>query len=156
MKKEFPDSLFVVTGDHSNLFGSLNNTSLIHRDYTLRDTYCTVGLLQHPELTREMFKTQKGTHMSLMPTIIEAIAPKGFEYYAITPSLFETQSEVLVTPYQWMTDTMMGDVRMDFAESNTPSVEPVEIIRPVDNHEKEAMSWSLLTTWMIQHENDLF
>lgn len=51
---------------------------------------------------------------------------------------------------------MMGDVRMDFAESNTPSTEPVEIIRPVDNHEKEAMSWSLLTTWMIQHENDLF
>lgn len=92
IKKEFPDSLFVVTGDYSNLFGSLNSTSLIHRDYTLRDTYCTVGLLQHPELTREMFKTQKGTHMSLMPTIIEAIAPKGFEYYAITPSLFETQS----------------------------------------------------------------
>ena len=43
MKEAFPDSLFVVTGDHSNLFGSLNNTSLIQRDYTLRDTFCTVG-----------------------------------------------------------------------------------------------------------------
>ncbi len=156
MKKEFPDSLFVVTGDHSNLFGSLHNTSLIHRDYTLRDTYCTVGLLQHPELQSDMFTAKKGTHMSLMPTIIESIAPKGFEYYAITPSLFEEQPEVLITPYQWMTDTMMGDVRMDFAESNTPSTEPVEIIRPVDNHAQEAMNWSLLTTWMIQHENDLF
>lgn len=156
MKDAYPDSLFVVTGDHSNLFGSLNNTSLIHRDYTLRDTFCTVGLLQHPELEDNMIVTKKGTHMSLMPTIIEAIAPKGFEYYSITPSLFEEQPETLVTPYQWMTDTMMGDVRMDYCESNTPSSEPVEQIRPIDNHADEARDWTLLTTWLINHEKTLF
>ena len=156
MKEAYPDSLFVVTGDHSNLFGSLNNTSLIHRDYTLRDTFCTVGLLQHPELDSTMIATQKGTHMSLMPTIIEAIAPKGFEYYSITPSLFEEQPETLVTPYQWMTDTMMGDVRMDYGESNVPSIEPVESVRPIDNHADEARNWTLLTTWLINHEKILF
>ena len=156
MKDAYPDSLFVVTGDHSNLFGSLNNTSLIHRDYTLRDTFCTVGLLQHPELDNTMIATQKGTHMSLMPTIIEAIAPKGFEYYSITPSLFEAQPETLVTPYQWITDTMMGDVRMDYGESNIASSEPVEQIRPIDNHADEARDWTLLTTWLINHEKTLF
>ena len=156
MKDAYPDSLFVVTGDHSNLFGSLNNTSLIHRDYTLRDTFCTVGLLQHPELENTMIATQKGTHMSLMPTIIEAIAPKGFEYYSITPSLFEEQPETLVTPYQWMTDIMMGDVRIDYGESNIPSSEPVEQIRPIDNHADEARDWTLLTTWLINHEKTLF
>ena len=156
MKDAYPDSLFVVTGDHSNLFGSLNNTSLIHRDYTLRDTFCTVGLLQHPELDNHMIATQKGTHMSFMPTIIEAIAPKGFEYYSITPSLFENQPETLVTPYQWITDTMMGDVRMDYGESNKPSAEPVEQIRPIDNHADEARDWTLLTSWLINHEKTLF
>lgn len=156
MKDAYPDSLFVVTGDHSNLFGSLNNTSLIHRDYTLRDTFCTVGLLHHPELDNTMIATQKGTHMSLMPTIIEAIAPKGFEYYSITPSLFEEQPKTLVTPYQWMTDTIMGDVRMDYGESNIPSSEPVEQIRPIDNHADEARDWTLLTTWLINHEKTLF
>ena len=156
MNDAYPDSLFVVTGDHSNLFGSLNNTSLIHRDYTLRDTFCTVGLLQHPELDNTMIATQKGTHMSLMPTIIEAIAPKGFEYYSNTPSLFEEQPETLVTPYQWMTDTIMGDVRMDYGESNIPSSEPVEQIRPIDNHADEARDWTLLTTWLINHEKTLF
>lgn len=156
MKDAYPDSLFVVTGDHSNLFGSLNNTSLIHRDYTLRDTFCTVGLLQHPELEDNMIVTKKGTHMSIMPTIIEAIAPKGFEYYSITPSLFEEQPETLVTPYQWMTDTMMGDVRMDYGESNMPSTEPVEQVRPIDNHADEARDWTLLTTWLINHEKILF
>ena len=156
MQQLYPDSLFIVTGDHSNLFGSLNNTSLIHRDYTLRDTFCTVGLLQHPELDSNMIVTQKGTHMSLMPTIIEAIAPKGFEYYSITPSLFDEQPETLVTPYQWINDTMMGDVRMDYGESNIPSFEPITQIRPIDNHADTARDWSLLTTWLINHESTLF
>ena len=155
MKEAYPDSLFVVTGDHSNLFGSLNNTSLIHRDYTLRDTFCTVGLLQHPELDSTMIATQKGTHMSLMPTIIEAIALKGFEYYSITPSLFDEQPETLVTPYQWINDTVMGDVRSDYGESNMPSAEPVESVRPIDNHADEARDWALLTTWLIHHEKNI-
>ena len=156
MKEAFPDSLFVVTGDHSNLFGSLNNTSLIQRDYTLRDTFCTVGLLQHPAFTKDSITAPIGTHMSLMPTIIEAIAPKGFEYYSIVPSLFDKQPDTLVTPYQWITPHMMGDVRMDYGESNTPSYKPVEPIRPIDNHGDDARDWTLLTMWFINNENTLF
>ena len=156
MKEAFPDSLFVVTGDHSNLFGSLNNTSLIQRDYTLRDTFCTVGLLQHPAFTKDTITAPIGTHMSLMPTIIEAIAPKGFEYYSIVPSLFDEQPDTLVTPYQWITPHMMGDVRMDYGESNTPSYKPVEPVRPIDNHGDDARDWTLLTMWFINNENTLF
>ena len=151
MKKAFPDSLFIVTGDHSNLFGSLNNTSLIRRDYTLRDTFCTVALLQHPYLNQDMIVSSKGTHMSLMPTIIEAIAPKGFEYYSIAPSLFEDQPETLVTPYQWITDSLIGDVRGDYGESNVATTEPVEPVRPIDNHADNARDWTLLTMWLINH-----
>ena len=151
MKKAFPDSLFIVTGDHSNLFGSLNNTSLIRRDYTLRDTFCTVALLQHPDLNQDMIVSSKGTHMSLMPTIIEAIAPKGFEYYSIAPSLFEDQPETLVTPYQWITDSFIGDVRGDYGESNVATTEPVEPVRPIDNHADNARDWTLLTMWLINH-----
>ena len=151
MKKAFPDSLFIVTGDHSNLFGSLNNTSLIRRDYTLRDTFCTVALLQHPDLNQDMIVSSKGTHMSLMPTIIEAIAPKGFEYYSIAPSLFEDQPETLVTPYQWITDSLIGDVRCDYGESNVATTEPVEPVRPIDNHADNARDWTLLTMWLINH-----
>jgi putative arylsulfatase len=151
MKKAFPDSLFIVTGDHSNLFGSLNNTSLIRRDYTLRDTFCTVALLQHPDLNQDMIVSSKGTHMSLMPTIIEVIAPKGFEYYSIAPSLFEDQPETLVTPYQWITDSLIGDVRGDYGESNVATTEPVEPVRPIDNHADNARDWTLLTMWLINH-----
>ena len=155
MKEAFPDSLFVVTGDHSNLFGSLNNTSLIQRDYTLRDTFCTVGLLQHPAFTKNTITAPIGTHMSLMPTIIEAIAPKGFEYYSIVPSLFDEQPDTLVTPYQWITPHMMGDVRMDYGESNIPSYKPVEPIRPINNHKDDARDWTMLTMWLINHEDSM-
>lgn len=156
MKKAYPDSLFVVTGDHSNLFGALNNTSLIQRDYTLRDTFCTVGLLQHPSFKKNVITASVGTHMSLMPTIIEAVAPAGFEYYSIVPSLFEEQPQPLVTPYQWITADMMGDVRMDYGESNIPTHKPVRPIRPVDNHADDARDWTLLTMWLINHEDSLF
>ena len=43
-----------------------------------------------------------------MPTIIEAIAPKGFEYYTAVPSAFDEQPDVHVTPYQWITSDMLG------------------------------------------------
>ena len=94
--------------------------------------------------------------MSLMPTIIEAVAPAGFEYYSIVPSLFEEQPQPLVTPYQWITADMMGDVRMDYGESNIPTHKPVRPIRPVDNHADDARDWTLLTMWLINHEDSLF
>lgn len=50
---------------------------------------------------------------------------------------------------------MMGDVHMDYGESNTPSAEPVESVRPIDNHAGEARDWALLTTWLIHYENTL-
>ena len=48
-----------------------------------------------------------------------------------------------------------GDVRSDYGESNTPSAEPVESVRPIDNHAGEARDWALLTTWLIHYENTL-
>lgn len=151
MKARFPDSLFIVTGDHSALFGEFNNTSFLHRDYTVRERFNTVCYMQHPEFSRDTFTTSIGTHLSLMPTIIEAIAPKGFEYYSILPSLFEEQPQVHVTPYQWITDTMVGDVREDYGQYHVYGRDPVEYIRPIDNHADEANRWRSLSTWLMKH-----
>ena len=151
MKAAHPDSLFVVTGDHSQLFGELNHTSYLHRDYTLREMFCTVGLVQHPELDQSQIKATIGSHMSIMPTIIEAVAPKGFEYYSIAPSLFEPSPDCIVTPYQWMTDTMMGATRGDYGEEHILSTEPVPQYFNVDNHRADAERWEMLTAWLIKH-----
>lgn len=150
MKALHPDSLFVVTGDHSALFGALNRTSLIQRDYSNREKCCTVGLVQHPELDQSMIHTKIASHMNLMPTIIEAIAPKGFEYYSIAPSLFEEERNLIVTPYQWMTENALGHVMDDYGEPNTDQSEAITPIRPVDNHKDIADSWKMLAAWLVK------
>ena len=50
---------------------------------------------------------------------------------------------------------MMGDVRMDYGESNVPSYKPIKPIRPIDNHVDDARDWTLLTMWLINHEDSM-
>jgi arylsulfatase len=151
MKDKYPDSLFVVTGDHSALFGEFNNTSFLQRDYTVREKYNTVFYMQHPELLQTSLTASIGTHLSIMPTIIEAIAPKGFEYYALVPSAFDEQPDIHVTPYQWITDNMVGDVREDYGQYQEYMADEVEYIRPIDNHAKEADDWRSLSVWLMRY-----
>lgn len=155
MKAKYPDSLFVVTGDHSNLVGLFSNSSITPRDYALREKFNTVCLMQGPSFTKESFAATIGTHMNLMPTIIESIAPQGFEYYSIASSLFEKQPDVLVTPYQWITDQQIGHVDEDYAEDNYLQRDSIKQYRPVNNHKEDANYWTYLSTWFIkQAENN--
>jgi arylsulfatase len=45
---------------------------------------------------------------------------------------------------------------MDYGESNIPSYKPVEPIRPINNHGDDARDWTMLTMWLINHEEILF
>ena len=76
-----------------------------------------------------------------------------FRFLNLRPfsNLFEDQPETLVTPYQWITDSLIGDVRGDYGESNVATTEPVEPVRPIDNHADNARDWTLLTMWLINH-----
>ena len=151
MKKKFPDSLFIVTGDHASLFGELHNTSFLRRDYTVRERFNTVFYMQHPELLQSSFTAVTGTHLSLIPTLIEAVAPKGFGYYSVLPPLFEPQPDVQVTPYQWITENMVGDIREDYGQLTEYTAETAEYIRPVESHQKEATAWRSLAVWLMNH-----
>ena len=123
--------LFYLTGDHSNLFGQFNNTSFLHRDYTMCEIRNTVFYMQHLELSQTLLSTSIGTHLSIMPTIIEAIAPKRFEYYAVAPSAFDEQPDVHVTPYQWITSEMVGDVHGDYGQYQTYMADSSEYVCPM-------------------------
>ena len=107
--------------------------------------------MQHPELSQTSLTASIGTHLSIMPTIIEAIAPKGFEYYALVPSAFDEQPDIHVTPYQWITDNMVGDVREDYGQYQEYMADEVEYIRPIDNHAKEADDWRSLSVWLMRY-----
>lgn len=146
-----PDSLIIVTGDHSNLFGDFANTSLVHRDYTLRERYNTVNLWNHPELNGESFASTIGTHMSIMPTIMEAVAPAGFTYYSVAPSLFDEEPPYVVTPYQWISPYVIGDFVQGCEQENHVSADEVPITSREVDHHREAEEWRLLTAWIMKH-----
>lgn len=119
MKKMYPDSLFIVTGDHGLVSMDLMKTSLMNREYTFREFHCPAFMINHPDLTNEMFAGNTiGGHMNILPTIIELIAPKEFQYYSLVKSLLEPLSKV-VTPYHWITKDIIGGYEENLCQKLT-------------------------------------
>lgn len=155
MKDAFPDSLFIYTGDHSSLYATLGNSSLVPRDYSFRELYCTPLFINHYQLTKDLLGSDTiGTHLSIMPTVIELIAPKGFTYYSLYPSLTETQPDGFVTPKQWITKNELGEVASQRAEvigESTPEIK--EKYKVKDNkYIIRASDMVSLTAWILRHK----
>lgn len=109
MKAQFPDSLFIFTGDHGAYCSELQHTTYMNRPYTLREMRCPVLFFQHPRLTSHILAHNSiGGHMNIMPTIMELIAPAGFSYYSLTPSLTESLEQV-ITPFHWLNKKELGE-----------------------------------------------
>ena len=56
-----------------------------------------------------------GGHMSIVPTIIELIAPRGFIYYSIVPSLFNSFG-VSFDTFSYITQNTAGKIDSDVWE----------------------------------------
>lgn len=82
--EKFPESLFVVTGDHAvRTDPSTHPTIFEHQSVPF--------VLYGAGITKEILPPDAvGDHISIAPTLIELIAPKDFAYYSIAPSLFDS------------------------------------------------------------------
>lgn len=108
MKSAYPDSLFIVTGDHGAQCSELQHTSFMKREYTFRELHSPILMFHHRELTKDSLANNPiGGHMNILPTIFELIAPKGFQYYSLFDSLTEPV-DYCVTPYHWATRESIG------------------------------------------------
>lgn len=78
-----PESLFIIVGDHADRFNIEKNPSTHER-------YC-VPLIIFGCGVRQVFFAENcaGSQIDILPTIIELIAPKNFEYYSVGKSLSE-------------------------------------------------------------------
>ncbi|MCR5176921.1 MAG: LTA synthase family protein, partial [Anaerovibrio sp.] len=84
------------------------------------------------------------------PTIMELIAPKGFEYYSIKPSLLEPIDHI-VTPYSWMTREIIGDYKDRLREQLAESAEPVRTETGVEEYAEERSALQDITGWLFRH-----
>ncbi|MDD4320348.1 MAG: sulfatase-like hydrolase/transferase [Acidaminococcaceae bacterium] len=81
-QKKYPDTLFVVTGDHAERFNFAKEEDL----QALSSIPC---IFYGQGVCEDWFaKNATGSHMQIIPTLIEILAPKGYRYSSILPSLF--------------------------------------------------------------------
>ncbi len=83
MKLKAPESLFVIVGDHADRLNIDKQPSDYER---FAIPFIITGNGIHKNLLK---KNSAGSHIDILPTIIELIAPKDFEYYSIGTSLTE-------------------------------------------------------------------
>ena len=99
----YPDSLFVITGDHAVRSNPSRNPSMF-------EMQSVPFVLYGQGVTKDVLPSDVvGGHTSIMPTLVELIAPKGFEYYSIADSMTHSPKAAFNNAC-WMTNTMMGAV----------------------------------------------
>lgn len=149
MREVYPDSLFIVTGDHAA--GVLPyGKGPVGEEPAIREQVLTTFAMSHPELTQDMLAGNTiGSHMNILPTIFELIAPKGWTYYSVVPSLMEPIDHV-VTPYCWMTSDRIGDYRSGLSQQLAPSDKNLPVERK-QRFQSERDAWCELTGWIVRH-----
>jgi hypothetical protein len=79
-QKQFTSSIFNFTGDH---FGR----KFINSKPNLYEKSSVAYIMYGKSIPKSLNLTP-GSHIDIMPTLIEMIAPKGFEYYSFGESMF--------------------------------------------------------------------
>ena len=85
LKRMSPDSMLVITGDHSERFSFAKEQNI----ETLSAVPC---IFYASGVRQEWFKNTAGCHIQIAGTIAEMIAPGGFVYTAFLPSMFTEQT----------------------------------------------------------------
>ena len=104
-----PESLFVVTGDHAiRCDPSTHPTIFEHQSVPF--------VLYGAGVTKEILPPDAvGDHISIIPTIVELIAPKDFAYYSIAPSLLNSDG-VGFNNSSFVTAKVAGQIDSDVIE----------------------------------------
>ncbi len=85
-EEKYPDALYAFTGDH---FGR----KYINHSPNLYERSAVPFILYGKDVPAQKLNTP-GSHIDIIPTLIEMIAPKGFEYYSFGKSMFDENKSI--------------------------------------------------------------
>lgn len=107
--QKYPDSIFVITGDHAvRCDPSTHPTLFEHQSVPF--------VLYGAGITKDIIPPDSvGDHISIVPTLIELIAPKDFAYYSIAPSLFHSDG-IGFNNSTFLTSKVAGLIESDVIE----------------------------------------
>lgn len=115
--KKYPDSLFVITGDHAVRMNPSRTPTMYEYQsvpFVLYGQGVTSAVLA-PDVV--------GGHTNIVPTLIELIAPAGFSYVSIAPSLTENNMGAAFNRDYFLTRSVMGRVNTKETELLPGAVE---------------------------------
>ena len=88
IQKKYPDSLFVITGDHSSRYKPeevLNSAAA---------RQCVPIIFCGKPVEKIAFEADFAEHLDIFPTLVEMIAPEGFEYKAWGEPIWENARKI--------------------------------------------------------------
>ncbi len=147
MRQEYPDSLFIIVGDHADRLNIQLNPDLYER-------YAIPFIVYGQGIHRDIFPKQvAGSHINVAPTLLELLSPPGFEYYSLGESL--TRGNVVGFNYGfWITHDAVGKIGNEGGESmaGTKIAIPIDDEKQIqkDIDARRAMSW-----WRVKNGKNL-
>ena len=134
---KYPDSLFIIVGDHADRLNIEANPRLYER-------YAIPFVVYGKGVNKDLFpETAAGSHINVAPTLLELVAPPGFSYYSIGRSLTRG-SDMGINYGFWLTADYIGEADGDYSEPHLPrqdmcAPEPNKIRQEVDS--TRGVSW---------------
>lgn len=113
MLAKYPNSLFVISGDHADRWTLTATPS----DY---ERIAVPLVLVGPSVKQKQFApNMAGSHMDVAPTVLELVLDKNTPYYALGKNMFAPHKNFTpfgVSAYYWITAREMGRVNDDKTE----------------------------------------
>jgi phosphoglycerol transferase MdoB-like AlkP superfamily enzyme len=147
--KRFPDSLFVITGDHYGRDHVLANPPIYDRN--------SVPLVLYgPDVLKgiEVDPQRPGGQLDLLATLVEMVAPEGFEYHRVGQDLLAASDDVAVAIGDSVVITAEFVVRRDGATQALPggrNPDAAEVAALAQLHDQhQAIGW-----WRVRNGEQL-
>ena len=139
------DSLFVITADHADRMNLTATPTLFER-------FSIPFVIFGKGITKDLIKQDSvGSHLSIAPTLIELIAPKGFKYYSIENALQYGDNKAF-SEVVWMTNNAMGRIdKKDEAEVFNNNVDAELEMKSIEN---KIMMERTLSWWRVSKGNN--
>lgn len=151
MRAQYPDALFIVTGDHASLNIPFEAGLVPRKEPTLREQHSTCFAIHHRDLSRDWFVGNTiGGHMNIFPTLMELLAPAGHPYVALAKPLTEPIDHV-VTPQHWLTRDTIGRYGDRIAQANVVAESLPHVQQDTVRFVDERDAWAELSGWIARH-----
>lgn len=147
MYQKYPDSLFIITGDHADRWTLKSSPSYYER-------YAVPLIILGKGITQNMLPTRtSGAHMDIVPTVMELVLTKGTPYYALGKSVLHGQ-EIGLHAYTFITPDFVFEESAQELQplpgrnANDSSADMASLLQRVQDLRK-------ITAWRVLHGTDL-